>query len=67
MNLLAIPSSLSRSHLTFPLCLGDNLNLIEIAVYWLHLYMVDAQSSSTFQTKKQMKDENTTGSELGKF
>jgi hypothetical protein len=27
MNLLAIPSSLSRSYSTFPLCSGDNLNL----------------------------------------
>jgi hypothetical protein len=26
MNLLAIPSSLSRSYSTFPLCSGDNLN-----------------------------------------
>ena len=25
MNLLAIPSSLSRSYSTFPLCSGDNL------------------------------------------
>ena len=31
MNLLAIPSSLSRSYSTFPLCLGTTL--IEIAVY----------------------------------
>jgi hypothetical protein len=26
MNLLGIPSSLSRSYSTFPLCSGDNLN-----------------------------------------
>jgi hypothetical protein len=26
LNLLAIPSSLSRSYSTFPLCSGDNLN-----------------------------------------
>jgi hypothetical protein len=26
MNLLAIPSILSRSYSTFPLCSGDNLN-----------------------------------------
>jgi hypothetical protein len=31
MNLLAIPSSLSRLYSTFPLCLGTTL--IEIAVY----------------------------------
>jgi hypothetical protein len=30
MNLLAIPSSLSRSYSTFPLCSGDNLNWIAV-------------------------------------
>ena len=35
MNLLAIPSILSRSYSTFPLCSGTTL--IEIAVYMLYV------------------------------
>jgi hypothetical protein len=34
MNLLAIPSSLSRSYSTFPLCLGDNLNWNSCILYY---------------------------------
>jgi hypothetical protein len=35
MNWLAIPSSLSRSYSTFPLCSGDNLNWNRCMLYFL--------------------------------